>query len=167
MGTLKSRIKSRIPALRWRDEQLAKNAKRIKDLNEKNAALVAKNRSLRAQLKGSKGSAAPGTGSADASSAYGGGLIGWRVVVSGSALQGVGFRQWISKRAQDENVDGWVRNRSDGKVEALLYGHSSDVARLYALLHEGPRSADVERVSARGVDTRARPGFRIRDDRVM
>lgn len=165
MGTMKSRIKSRIPALRWRDAQLAKNAQRIKDLKEKNAALVSKNRSLRAQLKAATGSSG-GTGGAGAPRVSGD-LISWRVVVSGSALQGVGFRQWISKRAQDENVDGWVRNRSDGKVEALLYGLSSDVARLYALLHEGPRSADVERVSARGVDTRARTGFRIRDDRVM
>jgi len=165
MGSLKSRIKTRIPALRWRDEQLAKHARRIKELREKNSALRATNRALRAQLEAAKGSAAPGTGGA--SPTAGGGLVSWRVTLSGSAVQGVGFRQWITKRAVDENVDGWVRNRSDGKVEALLYGHTSDVARLYALLHQGPRSADVERVSSRGVDTRAQPGFRIRDDRVV
>src|SRR5690625_4783548 len=77
VGSLKSRIKTRIPALRWRDQLLAKHARRIKELREKNSALTAKNRALRAQLEAAKGSAAPGTGGA--SPTAGGGLGSWRV----------------------------------------------------------------------------------------
>ena len=167
MGSLKSRIKTRIPALRWRDEQLAKHARRIKDLKEKNAALEAKNRALRRDLQAAQGAAAAGSGGpgAAASGDEAVGPVGWRVTLSGPAVHGVGLRQWLKKNALGENVDGWVRNRSDGKVEALLFGQWPDLERVHARLHNGPRKAEVTRVSIRRVDTRARPGFRIRDDR--
>jgi acylphosphatase len=64
-------------------------------------------------------------------------------------------------------VDGWVRNRMDGSVEALVWGKEAIIDALLARLDEGPRWGDVGRidvtVETEGVE---RPsGFNIRSDR--
>lgn len=91
----------------------------------------------------------------------------WRVTISGTAVHGVGFRQRLKKRALADSIDGWVRNRTDGKVEALLSGYKADLEHLYPYLHSGPRKAEVSQVLMRRVSIKARPGFRIRQDRVI
>ncbi len=65
-----------------------------------------------------------------------------RVVVHGR-VQGVGFRYSAQRRAVEAGVDGWVRNRGDGTVEAVLEGDAEAVERVLAFLREGPRGAEV------------------------
>lgn len=61
-------------------------------------------------------------------------------------VQGVGFR-WFVRRAADElRVGGWVRNLADGSVEVSAVGDPTDVARLRERLAAGPAHARVERL---------------------
>ena len=66
-----------------------------------------------------------------------------RVVVEG-VVQGVGYREFTRHAALRLNVSGWVRNRSDGAVEALVQGSRADVDALIAEMRKGPRLAVVE-----------------------
>jgi acylphosphatase len=68
-----------------------------------------------------------------------------RVVVHGR-VQGVFFRDSARRRAQQESLGGWVRNRSDGTVEAVFEGPHERVSRLVAFCERGPRGAHVEHV---------------------
>jgi acylphosphatase len=63
-------------------------------------------------------------------------------------VQGVGFRESMRAVAQALEVNGWVRNREDGNVEAVLQGAESDVERLVAWCHNGPPGANVKYVNA-------------------
>ena len=65
-----------------------------------------------------------------------------RVVVEGY-VQGVGYREFTRRAAMRLNVSGWVRNRPDGAVEALLRGAPSDVEALIGEMRSGPRPAEV------------------------
>ena len=86
-----------------------------------------------------------------------------RVRVSG-LVQGVWFRAWTDGRARELGLDGWVRNRADGTVEALFAGPPAAVARMVAVCHEGPPAARVEKVVSEAVrETVARgSGFATR-----
>lgn len=68
-----------------------------------------------------------------------------RVVVHGR-VQGVGFRASLAARARDADVAGWVRNRPDGTVEALLSGGEDAVAAVLDWARHGPPGADVTAV---------------------
>ena len=63
-------------------------------------------------------------------------------------VQAVGFRNWIKKSAEKKRVFGWVRNASDGSVEAFIQGKDEALNDLLALCWEGPDLADVEDVLA-------------------
>lgn len=65
-----------------------------------------------------------------------------RVVIHGR-VQGVGFRAGVAVRAQSLGVAGWVRNRSDGAVEAVFEGADDAVAALVHWCGSGPRGAAV------------------------
>ncbi len=69
-----------------------------------------------------------------------------RVTVSGR-VQGVWYRAWTREEARDLGLDGWVRNRSDGSVEAVLAGSREDVDTMLGLLEQGPPLAVVEMVA--------------------
>lgn len=64
------------------------------------------------------------------------------VNVSGR-VQGVAFRAWLSDEAREARVDGWVRNRQDGRVEAVLAGDNLAVEGLLSRLWQGPPAARV------------------------
>ncbi len=74
------------------------------------------------------------------------GTIAVRVVIRGR-VQGVWFRAWTENVARDLCLDGWVRNRSDGTVEAVFAGPHPAVDRMINNCREGPPAAVVESVS--------------------
>lgn len=63
-------------------------------------------------------------------------------------VQGVGFRYAMARKAAELGVRGWVRNRSDGTVEAMVQGSPDAVAAIMAWARQGPRSARIDRVEA-------------------
>ena len=77
-----------------------------------------------------------------------------RVTIRGR-VQGVGYRAWVEHQARKHAVEGWVRNRRDGSVEALFCGPSDVVAALVTSCRRGPSSARVDDVieEAAGADT--------------
>ena len=58
-------------------------------------------------------------------------------------VQGVGFRYSMANRAKALNVNGWVKNRRDGTVEAMVSGADADVERLIDWARRGPPGAKV------------------------
>jgi acylphosphatase len=69
-----------------------------------------------------------------------------RILVEG-VVQGVGYREFTRRAALRLNVSGWVRNRSDGAVEALARGSPAAVEALVAEMRQGPRFAIVDNLS--------------------
>ena len=63
-------------------------------------------------------------------------------------VQGVFFRQWTLDQARQLGVAGWVRNRSDGSLEAHLEGEEEAVAQLAERMRGGPSQARVDDVMA-------------------
>jgi acylphosphatase len=61
-------------------------------------------------------------------------------------VQGVGYRAWVEYQAVASHLEGWVRNRRDGSVEAVFAGPPKAVAEMVALCRHGPPSAKVEAV---------------------
>jgi acylphosphatase len=61
-------------------------------------------------------------------------------------VQGVGYRAWLEHRARAQGLEGWVRNRRDGSVEALFAGPAEVVAEMIASCRRGPSLARVEAV---------------------
>ena len=64
------------------------------------------------------------------------------VIVSGR-VQGVGFRAFVVERAGTLGLDGWVRNRRDGTVEAVFAGVEQEVQYMLMELNAGPPAAEV------------------------
>jgi len=82
-------------------------------------------------------------------------------------VQGVGFRYFVWREAETLGVDGWVRNRADGTVEALARGTNDELDRLLDRLQEGPRWSRVMSVSVTDEsDEDVAQGFEIRRDKV-
>jgi acylphosphatase len=82
-----------------------------------------------------------------------------RLVISGR-VQGVGFRQWMVAKATELGVSGWVRNRLDGSVEALVAGDVAAVEELLRLCRRGPRMAEVVSIEEDLADPPEHFGFR-------
>jgi acylphosphatase len=58
-------------------------------------------------------------------------------------VQGVGYRAWLEREARSRGLRGWVRNRRDGSVEALLIGAAGALEAVIAACARGPRHASV------------------------
>ncbi len=58
-------------------------------------------------------------------------------------VQGIGYRAWMAQTASRMGVAGWVRNRGDGTVEALIEGETDAVEELARLCRRGPPGASV------------------------
>jgi acylphosphatase len=87
-------------------------------------------------------------------------MIRRRVVVSGH-VQGVFFRDSVQRLARQRGVAGWVRNRSDGSLEAVFEGAAADVDDLVAFCRTGPRGANVESVNVAQEEPRGEHGFTV------
>ncbi|MEZ5776440.1 MAG: acylphosphatase [Hyphomicrobiaceae bacterium] len=87
-----------------------------------------------------------------------------RLVVSGR-VQRVGFRDWVRRTARRLELDGWVRNLADGRVEMLVAGRRVDVDEMIARCRNGPQSATVAGVDvvecAAGEGPARGSGFKI------
>jgi acylphosphatase len=83
------------------------------------------------------------------------------VVVHGH-VQGVFFRETLRRRAGSLRVQGWVVNRGDGAVEAVLEGERDAVERLVEFCREGPRGARVDWVDVVAEEPEGLNGFEVR-----
>ncbi len=61
-------------------------------------------------------------------------------------VQGVGYRAWVHEHANARSLEGWVRNRRDGSVEAVFAGPGDVVSDMITACGRGPISACVDRV---------------------
>lgn len=73
-------------------------------------------------------------------------MIARRLVATGR-VQGVSYRAWFTDRAAALGLAGWIRNRTDGSVEAVVQGPPAAVKEMVMLAHRGPPAARVERVA--------------------
>jgi acylphosphatase len=74
-------------------------------------------------------------------------------------VQGVGFRDFLAMAAEANKLDGWVRNRSDGSVEALVSGPTKNVEDFVGAATRGPRGARVTAVDLHDSEPPAGKGF--------
>ena len=80
-------------------------------------------------------------------------------------VQGVGFRAWVHHQAELHGLEGWVRNRRDGAVEAMFSGPDDLVEVMLKACHQGPAGSRVERVEPienGGVEFDASSEFEVR-----
>jgi acylphosphatase len=61
-------------------------------------------------------------------------------------VQGVGYRDWVVRTGRRFGLVGWVRNRTDGSVEALVAGEDAAVAGMIDACRKGPPFAEVTRI---------------------
>jgi acylphosphatase len=73
-----------------------------------------------------------------------------RHVLIRGRVQGIGFRAWTEYTALERGLQGWVRNRRDGAVEALFIGPPDAVAAMIMACNEGPRGSRVDAIDQRG-----------------
>ncbi len=88
-----------------------------------------------------------------------------KVLVRG-LVQGVGFRAWTHHQAELHGLTGWVRNRRDGSVEAVLQGPADSVDNVLKACGAGPRGARVDDLEVGPADADALghftgPGFAV------
>jgi acylphosphatase len=67
-----------------------------------------------------------------------------RHVIVHGRVQGVGFRAFVEREALTRGIEGWVRNRRDGSVEALFAGDADVVAGMIEACAQGPLGARVD-----------------------
>ena len=77
-------------------------------------------------------------------------------------VQGVWYRGWTVAEAERRGLRGWVRNRGDGSVEALLIGAEARVAEMIEACRRGPPAARVSAVTERAAADDGSQGFRQR-----
>jgi len=84
-----------------------------------------------------------------------------RLTISGR-VQGVGYRDWAMGTARRLGLTGWVRNRRDGAVEALIVGEEAAVGQMIEACRRGPPAARVDEIDVDPVDLDILPdGFTL------
>lgn len=83
------------------------------------------------------------------------------VIISGQ-VQGVGFRYYTKQTGDRLGLTGWVRNRSDGTVEAEAEGDEESVEELVTWLGNGPAGAQVQHARVTELDPTGGSDFDIR-----
>ena len=83
------------------------------------------------------------------------------LVISGK-VQGVGFRYWMKNLAINNNINGWVKNKMSGVVEALIVGEEKDVQKLIKLCEIGPSLATIKNIKVNDYEhDYSKQGFNI------
>lgn len=82
-----------------------------------------------------------------------------RVRITGR-VQGVGYRGWTVRAAVILGLSGWVRNRSDGSVEAVFQGAKNQVDQMIDKLYQGPSGAAVSCVTINYEKPQKKSGFK-------
>lgn len=77
-------------------------------------------------------------------------------------VQGVWFRGWTEKQASRLGLSGWVRNLTDGRVEAVFAGDAAKIDTMLALCRKGPPMARVDNIIQSETDAPASAGFATR-----
>jgi acylphosphatase len=72
-----------------------------------------------------------------------------RHVIVRGRVQGVGFRAFVEHHATQRNLEGWVRNRRDGTVEAVFAGPAGSVTGMIRACKVGPLSSKVDAIDQR------------------
>lgn len=83
-----------------------------------------------------------------------------RIFVHGF-VQGVSYRRWLQGEALERGLSGWVRNRAEGTVEALIHGDAKKVDDLVRACRHGPALARVDRVVSEPAEYDGIEGFRV------
>ncbi|MGK7953998.1 MAG: acylphosphatase [Crocosphaera sp.] len=86
--------------------------------------------------------------------------IAVRVFITGK-VQGVGYRYSTVQEAQRLGIRGWVRNRLDGRVEAIFEGTEPLIEQMVQWCHQGPTSAKVTDVTVETVESQLYEGFEV------
>jgi len=73
------------------------------------------------------------------------GIITKHLVISGR-VQGVSYRAWMAQKAQANYIYGWVKNKHNGNVEAILHGKEENIRTLIKDAYEGPSMANVSEI---------------------
>ena len=73
-------------------------------------------------------------------------MIKKKLLIISGKVQGVGFRYWMQNLAINNNIGGWVKNRSLGDVEALIIGQEKKVQKLIKQCKIGPSSATIQNI---------------------
>lgn len=76
-------------------------------------------------------------------------------------VQGVGYRQSMQQMAMNLALTGWVRNRRDGSVEAIVCGDDAGLARMIEWMKQGPAMAKVTQVQVADTECPAQDSFVI------
>ncbi len=84
------------------------------------------------------------------------------VMISGR-VQGVGYRAWTRSRARRLELSGWVRNRTDGRVEALFCGAAKVVDQMIEACYDGPLPSRVLDIEAADSKESIDAGFTMRE----
>jgi acylphosphatase len=77
-------------------------------------------------------------------------------------VHNVGYRAYVEMRAAELGLSGWVRNRRDGSVEAVLQGPHAAIEAMLGHCREGPPAAMVSRVETIGEGVGVFAGFEVR-----
>jgi len=88
-------------------------------------------------------------------------LTSLRVKIEGF-VQAVGFRNFVIEKATAFNLDGWVRNRSDGTLEALVSGSTKSVEAFVGACTQGPPGSKVTSVDLHKAEPPEEKGFHRR-----
>jgi len=74
-------------------------------------------------------------------------------------VQGVGYRHWTAQEALKKDISGWVRNKTDGTVEAVIQGLPENVNDMIDICYKGPMLAKVTKVSTTNTSPENFTGF--------
>lgn len=74
-------------------------------------------------------------------------------------VQGVGYREWLMNTARLHKLHGWVRNLTNGTVEAVLAGAEASVMACISACHEGPPAANVCEIELQPYKSEVLPSF--------